>query len=373
MKINIEKEKLKKALDKCQGLTNQKTSIIITKNILLKTEQDNKISISATDLTAEYYCEIEALVEKEGIICINAKKFFDIVRNYPENIIKIEEKDSQWIEIGEKEIIYNIVGVFPDDFPEINKVFNNDFFEIEGDKFKKLISIGNSIYPETNEGRPFILGININFYNFDEKSCIKMFSTDTRRIVKYDIINENILSDDYNAKSIIIPKKILPDIIKFIDKENIKISFTNDIFIVNQDFEYFSVNLLEGEFPDCNSLVAVNEEDSILIDKSFFSDMLNRISIILDDKQPIAFFNFFENRLTLSSSNPELGEAVENTKIDYNRDKIDIAFNPKFIIDIIKEIEDEHIKFYLKNSKKHCIIKGCDKNDFIASIMPVKI
>jgi DNA polymerase-3 subunit beta len=373
MKIKIDKTKIKKILDKLQGLTNQKTSLNITKNVLIKTVDDNFVSFSATDLTGEFYCIEEAEIESNGEIAINSKKLFEIVKNYPDDYVSIEETDPQWIKIGDNDLNYNLVGAVADDFPEIKETFETDFFNTKSALFKKLLYTGFSINPETDENRTFILGINLNFINYDDKSCIKMFSTDTRRIVKYDIISDKPFSEDFNSKNFIVPKKILPDIIKFIDSEDINISFTDDLFIINQNQEYFSVNLLEGTFPDCNQLVRGNEEDAIEIDKKIFSDMLTRTSIVCDEKNPILFFTFSENTLTLNASNPELGEAKEKTEIEFNNEEFEIGFNPKFLLDFLKEIPDEKIKLYLKDSNSHCIIKGLEDNNFAAALMPIRI
>lgn len=372
MKIKIEKEKLKKILDKIQGLTNQKTSLKVTKNVLIKTLPDNKISFSATDLSAEYFCISDAFIEEQGEIGINAKKFYEIIKSFPENIINIEESESQWIKIGNNDIVFNLVGIETQDFPHVTNTFDYNFCETDGNMFKKLLSVGNSIHPEANESRSFVLGINIGFYNEENKAAIKMFSTDTRRISKYEVKSDSSFIDDFNEKSVVVPKKILPDLIKFIDHDSIEISFTDDLLIIKQEDEYFSVNLLEGAFPDCNGLVQSDEEYAIELEKYLFSDILSRISIVSNEKNPIIFLTLSENLLTFTASNPELGEAKENTDIEFSREGFEIAFNPRFIIDILKDVEDEKIKLYLKNSTTHCIIKGCEKDDYVAAVMPIK-
>lgn len=373
MNIKIEKERIKKILEKIQGLTNQKTSFLVTKNVLIKTEGTNQVSFSATDLTAEYFCKVEAFVEKEGTIAVNAKKLYEIVKNYPDNILSIEETESQWIKIGEKDVVFNLVGVLPDDFPKIENEFNHTFFETNGASFKKLLGIGNSIHPEVNETRSFILGLYIGFFNQDEKSYIRMFSTDTRRLTKFDILTDSVVSEEFNQKNIILPKKILSDLIKFIDEENIKISFTNDIFVIAQENEYFSVNLLEGDFPDCNNLILSDEENAVEIDKYIFSEILTRMSIVTDEKNPIIYFSFSKDLLTVTSSNPELGEAKESTPISFDREEFEVAFNPRFFLDIIKDIPEETIKVYLKNENSQCIIKGFESSDLVSAVMPIKI
>ncbi|MGE4517903.1 MAG: DNA polymerase III subunit beta [Desulfobacteraceae bacterium] len=373
MKIKIEKNRIKKVLEKIQGMTSQKTSLQITKNVIIETVSDKEISVKATDLTSEYFCTMEAEVETKGVIAVNSKKFFDIVKYFPEDFIPVEEIDFQWIKIGTEDVFFHLVGASPEDFPGISLKFDSDFFETDSVSFKKMIGAGNSIHPEANELRSFILGINISFLNMDNSSSLKMFSTDTKRIVKTEIRSESLIPDELNSKSVLLPKKVIPDLIKFIDEEKVKISFTPELLTVNQDREFYSVNLLEGDFPDCSGLIVPDEQYGIEIDKYILNDILQRVSIVADDKTPIVFFKFSDNTLTIASSNPELGEAKESTGIVFEREGFETAFNARYILDILKDIQDDSIILYLKNKDTHCIIKGLENTDYAAAIMPIKI
>ncbi|MCB9481924.1 MAG: DNA polymerase III subunit beta [Desulfobacteraceae bacterium] len=373
MKIKIEKQRLKKVLEKIQGITSQKTSLQITKNVIIETVSDNEISIKATDLTSEYFCTMEAEIENKGIIAVNSRKFFDIVKYFPDDFIPIEEIDFQWIKIGTEDVFFHLVGASPEDFPGVSVDFNSNSIETDSVLFKKMITAGNSIHPETNELRPFILGINIYFLNMDQSSSIKMFSTDTKRIVKSEIRSELLIPEELNSKSVLVPKKIIPDLIKFIDDDKVNLSFTTELFTVRQGKEIYSVNILEGDFPDCSGLIVPDEEYGIEIDKYILNDILQRVSIVADEKTPIVFFNFSDNTLTIASSNPELGEAKESTGIVFDREGFETAFNARYIMDILKDIQDDSILLYLKDKKSHCIIKGCENIDYAAAIMPIKI
>jgi len=373
MKIKIEKQRLKKVLEKIQGITSQKTSLQITKNVIIETVSDTEISIKATDLTSEYFCTMEAEIENKGIIAVNSKKFFDIVKYFPEDYIPVEEIDFQWIKIGTEDVFFHLVGASPEDFPGISIDFNSNYIETDSVSFKKMITAGNSIHPEANELRSFILGINLYFLNFENSSSIKMFSTDTKRIVKTEIRSESLIAEELNSKSVLMPKKIIPDLIKFLDEEKVSLSFTPELFTVRQEKEFYSVNILEGDFPDCNSLIIPDEEFGIEIDKYILNDILQRVSIIADDKNPIVFFTFSDNTLTIASSNPELGEAKESTGINFEREGFETAFNARYILDVLKDIQDDSIILYLRDKKSHCIIKGSENIDYAAAIMPIKI
>jgi DNA polymerase-3 subunit beta len=121
MKVIIKKGDLLPVLSKVQGLTGRRTNLAITTNILMKTDK-NTVSISATDLETGFEGFYSAKVEKEGMIAINARKFYEIVRDFPSEDILLTEVENHWIEIGNKNVEYHIVGLNPDDFPEIPKL-----------------------------------------------------------------------------------------------------------------------------------------------------------------------------------------------------------------------------------------------------------
>ncbi|MDY0131741.1 MAG: DNA polymerase III subunit beta [Desulforegulaceae bacterium] len=373
MKIRIEKNSFKNVLEKIQGMTSQKTSLQITRNVIIETISDKEISVKATDLISEYYCTMEAEIETKGIIALNSKKFFDIVKYFPEDFIPIEEIDFQWIKIGTKDVYFHLVGASPEDFPGISLDFDSEFFDTNSNSFKKMLTAGNSINPEMNELRTFILGINISFLNNKNFSSLKMFSTDTKRIIKTEIRSESLIPEELNSKSVLLPKKVISDLIKFIDQEKVSLSFTSELLILKQGNEFYSVNVLEGDFPDCSGLVVPDHEYAIEIDKNILNDTLQRVSIVADDKIPIVFFNFSDNTLTLSSSNPELGEAKESIGIKFEKEGFETAFNSRYILNILKDIQDNSVILYLKDKSSHCIITGSENLDYAAAIMPIKI
>ncbi len=130
MKATINKNDILPVLAKLQGLAGRKTNLAITTNILIQTEESG-IAISATDLETGFEGSYPADIETQGTIAINARKFYEIVRDFPSEDIYVNEIENHWIEIGNQKVEYHIVGLNPDDFPEIPKIEDVDYFEID--------------------------------------------------------------------------------------------------------------------------------------------------------------------------------------------------------------------------------------------------
>ena len=116
MKFVINKNDIRNILGKVQGITGRRTNLAITETVLIQAKE-HAVKITATDLETGFEGEYPATVESEGLIAINAKKLYEIVRDFPSDAIDINEVENRWIEIGKETIEYHIVGMNPDDFP----------------------------------------------------------------------------------------------------------------------------------------------------------------------------------------------------------------------------------------------------------------
>ena len=138
MKITINKNDIINVLSNIQGITGRKSNLAITETVLIETTSLG-IKLVATDLETGFIGLYPASVDDEGLITINARKFYEIVKDFPGNEIIINEVENYWIKINNKNINYQIVGMNPDDFPEVPILEDIDFFEIKSSILKKMI------------------------------------------------------------------------------------------------------------------------------------------------------------------------------------------------------------------------------------------
>ena len=138
MKFKIQKNDILDVLSKVQGITGRKSNLAITSNILMKTT-DKGIILVVTDLETGFEGLYPADIENQGILTINSRKFYEIVKEFPSEEIQISKSDNYWIKIGNNNVEYNIVGLNPDDFPETPIIEDIDFFTIDSEVFKKMI------------------------------------------------------------------------------------------------------------------------------------------------------------------------------------------------------------------------------------------
>ena len=215
MKLTIKKTDIVDVLSKIQGLAGRKTNLAITTNVLLKSSGSG-LHIIATDLETGFQGFYPSKVDSEGEIAINARKFYEIVRDYPEDKIKLEESENRWIKIGNKKVEYNIVGMSTEDFPDLPLIEDIDSFKVDALHFNNMIEKTSIIMGASDDKRSHITGTYFEIIKDENK--IRMVSTDGSRLalVDYKFEDKSTFKENIN---VILPKKGLLEISKFLDKE----------------------------------------------------------------------------------------------------------------------------------------------------------
>ena len=372
MKFGFNKKQFQEALTKIQGITGRKTNLTITSDILIKA-MGSSVTITANDLETVFLGTYEAQVETEGVLSINSKKFFEIVREYPDNQIQVYEVENRWVEIGEGDSQYHIVASDYENFPETPIIENVNFIEINSKELKKMVEVSSVVSFSGDEKRIYVIGALLEKISTETGEKLRIVSTDSRRLHCYetDIEGEFELPDE----SIIIPKKGLSELNKFIDPdvETIKIGVKDNHFIIKTENESIMIKLLEGEYPDYKPVINYHDMTSIEMDKTLFFTLMRRVSILTSDDYKSVIMNFKENELVVTIVNPEIGESKERLMISYSGEEINSAFNPKYFQDALNLFNEDIVVLNIRGNKSPCIIKGLESNKLICVIMAMHI
>ena len=371
MKFTVQKNDIVDVLANVQGLTGRKSNLAITGNILLSATKDG-ITIAATDLETGFEGSYPADVESEGKIAINARKFYEIIREFPSNKIMVNEIENRWIEIGHENIEYHIVGMNPDDFPEIPKLEGVDFFDVKPGPLKKMIE-QTTIIGSSDDKRAHIIGVYMEKIETDNELLIRMVSTDGSRLTKVDMPFDKDTKISLNG-GIIIPKKGLNEIGKFLDSDNlVQLGCKANHFIAKKSSEIIIIRLLEGEFPEYKDIIRKLDAKVITLDRQLFLMMLKRMSILASESYKGVIFNLSEDKMLISSTNPDIGESKEEMAIEFKGDPVEVAFNARYFIESLNVMDDEKVYINIINEEKPCLIEGETDKNYLSVIMPMKI
>ena len=407
MKFSIDRKSISDVLSLIQGITNKTTTLAITSDVLIKAE-DSKITITANDLETVFQGEYDAEVDTDGIISINARKLFEIVREYPNSVFPVNEIENRWVELGEGNIQYHIVSSNYENFPEHPIMEALSFVEIDSSQLKKIVDVSATISFSKEEKRPYVLGALLEYVpdisntivpgepsppasnrhdtngdtvkktddaetNLENASSIlRMVSTDSKRLYAFDIPFNGIFK--LPEEGIIIPKKGLSELGKFLNNSGkVELAVENNHFIVRKENEVMMIKLLEGEYPDYRRVLNINGFTPIYLSRTLFIMMMKRMSILVSEDYKSVIFNFKENELMVTITNPDIGESKEEIAIGYTGDLIESAFNPKFFIDALNAIKEDNVIMYIKDQRNPCILRGQSEKGFMSAIMAMSV
>ncbi len=371
MKFTVKKSDILDVLGKVQGITGRKSNLAITSSILIRVGESG-IAITATDLETGFEGTYPVTVESPGEIAINARKFFEIVRKFPVDDIQITEVENHWIEITNKNIEYHLVGMKPEDFPSIPQFSTDNFFDVDSSALKNMIEKSLVIGP-TDDKRAHIIGVFMEQVTVKDQPLLRLVSTDGSRLSKVEAPISNPPETPWES-GILVPKKGLSEVNKFLDDDGtVEIGLKDNHFIVRKDKETIIIRLLEGEFPKYGDIIKKLGGNVVTVDKALFQQVLERMSILGSENYKGVIFDFSTEKLVVSSTNPDIGESKEEVAVEYGGANYQIAFNPRFFIDVINVIDKDAITLNIIDEDKPCLIDAEDDHGYLCVIMPMRI
>ena len=363
MKIICTKSNLVKGVSIVSKAVPSKTTMPILECILIDASTD-VVKLTANDMELGIETTIDGEISERGILAINARIFSEIVRKLPDSDVVIESiNDSQAIITCEK-AKFNIAAQSGEDFAYLPSVEKDDFITVSEYTLKEVIrqtifSIADSDTNKMMTGELFEIYENI----------LKVVSLDGHRIS----IRKIELKDSYSPKKVIVPGKTLQEISKIIGGEaesDVDISFTRNHIVFEFDRTVVVSRLIEGEYFKIDQMLSSDYETKVKINKRELLDCIDRATLLIKegDKKPIIIdIRDDSMELKIKSQAGSMDEVILCSK--EGRDLL-IGFNPKFLIDALRVIDDEEVDLYFMNAKAPCFIKD-EVQSYIYLILPV--
>jgi len=372
MKVSIEKEVLLSGLAKIQNIAEKKSTVQVLSFVLLETKE-NMLCITATDMEVGLKVNLFCKVENFGAIALPAKKFYEIIREFPNKEIFLETLDNFHFKISFEKIFFTISGLDPTQFPGFPESEKTILFDVNGSILKKMID--RTYFSMSNDEAKYNLnGIFFKKINNKEKSFLIMVSTDIHRLA-YTKEEIEIPEIEDIKKGLIIPKKGIMEIRKLIESENknLKLGFFENNAVFFKENINLVVRLVDGEFPEFSKVIPEIQEDFISIDKEVFLRVLKRISTLTNERfRGIQLF-FAPDKLEISVKNPEFGEGKEEISIDYHGEEITMAYNARYLIEAVSAYHTEKIRFQFRDNASPAIVAPLNDSNSLAVIMPMRL
>lgn len=365
MKINCSKTDLLNGVNIVSKAVPSSTTMSILECILIDAS-NNRIELIGNDTELGIRTFINGDIVEKGIIAIEAKMLNDVVRKLPDNEVSIDIDDNYMANIKCGKSKFSIPCKSGEDFTFPPEVEKNDSVSISQLTLRDLIrqttfSIGNG------DNNKVMSGVHL-LINDDN---LKFTSLDGHRIS----IRKVQLKSIYEDKEAIIPGKTLNEISKILNggaDDNVNIFITSNHIVFELENTTIISRLIEGTYFNVNKMMSSDYETKITINKKSLYDCIDRSMLFSKEgnKKPIVV-SVNDNNLKLIVNSP-LGSMDEDIEITQQGKDINIGFNPKFLIDALKVIDEETIDIYFVNAKSPCYIK--DENEsYIYLILPVNL
>lgn len=363
MKIVCSKSSLLTGVQTVSKAVPSKTTMSILECILVDTTSGT-IKLTANDMELGIETVINGKILEKGMIALDAKIFLEIVRKLPDNDITIETDDTFKTTITCEKAKFNIIGKSGEDFSYLPEIEKNDSVVISQFTLKEVVR--QTIFSiADNENNKLMTGELFEI----ENDTLKVVSLDGHRIS----IRKISLKNSYSKKKVVVPGKTLSEVSKIVSGDmdkDVSIFFTDKHILFEFNNTVVVSRLIEGEYFKIDQMLSSDYETKIKMNKRELLDCIDRATLLVKegDKKPV-IIDVRDGSMQLKM-NSTVGSMDEEIDIEKEGKDLKIGFNPKFLIDALRVIEDEEILIYMVNPKAPCFIKD-EKENYIYMILPV--
>lgn len=367
MHLTISKPVLLKELNFIQGVVEKKNTIPILSNLLLEAH-NGALGIKGTDLDVSISTICEAEVKKEGSVCIQAKKLFEIVRALPDAEIEIKSGEQDQVSIICDRSRFKMLGLPKDNFPELQE-FKGQYVTLPADLFKTFIS--RTIFAITNEESRYAL----NGAKFElSGGKVRMVATDGHRL---SFIEKKGQPTDDLKVDVIIPRKTLSELVKLSAETEESVEFGQD-----ENHLFFKVGkrllvsrLLSGQFPNYELVLPKENKNHIAIDSGRMAGAIRRVALMADERSHAIKFDAANGQINITSQAADVGEAGETLPVDYTGDAITAGFNAQYLHDFFGVVQDGDVVFKFKDGTSQAELgpQTDGEYEFRYIIMPMRL
>lgn len=363
MKFICEKNILQEAIITAQKAVTGKSTMPVLQGIYMNAE-DNKLTLIGSDIDLSIETKINVEVLEKGKVVLDARLFSEIIRKLPNFKVEITTTENNCVEITCNKSKFTLIYLNPDDFPSLPEINENSIFTINQKTLKNMIR-GTSFAIAQDETRPILTGV--LFQVKDGK--LNLVAIDGYRLA---LRSEYI--DSETSINAVIPGKTLNEVIKILEDEgDVNITFTSNHILFNLGDTKIISRLLEGEFIKYSSIIPEEYNLNIVAKKDDLLDCIERASLMAKDGNNNLIKLDIEDDLMVITSNSQLGNVREEVNIILQGQPLKIAFNSKYLIDVLKIMNEDEIVMNFSSSISPCIIKNKENDDCTYLILPVRL
>ena len=369
MKFIVSSSALLKQLQHIAGVINANTVLPILEDFLFEVEK-NKLSVIATDLETVMRIQLDIEAKDSGKVCIPAKILMDSLKNLPDQPLTFNIDKNSGIEITSDSGKYKVMGETADNFPKEPTADDTTSFKMTASAL--VTAINKTLFATSNDDlRPAMTGV---FFELDKKG-LQFVATDAHRLVRYKRKDVSCPKND----SFIVPRKplnLLKEAIPANDDE-ITINYNNNHLFVKHGSTQMSCRLIDARFPDYKVVIPSDNPYKLTVNRNDFQNALRRVSVFSNKSTNQVALNITGSELQLAAQDVDFSfEGNERMKCQYNGEDLMIAFNARFLIEMLSATDSAEVNMELSTPTKAGLLKPVEQDEneeLLMLVMPLML
>jgi DNA polymerase-3 subunit beta len=369
MKFIVSSSALLKQLQQINGVIGANTVLPILEDFLFEVDQ-NRLTVVATDLETVMRIQLDIEAKETGKICIPAKILMDSLKNIPDQPLTFNIDKNLSIEITTDTGKYKVMGENPDNFPKEPVADETTSFTMTSTSL--VTAINKTLFAVSNDDlRPAMTGV---FFDLNQK-YIQFVATDGHRLIRYKRSDVTCPKNDF----FIVPKKplnllksALPD-----NEDELTINYNNNHLFVKHGATQMSCRLIDARFPDYKVVIPVDNPYKLMLNKGDFQNALRRVNVFSNKSTNQVMLNIQGNELQLAAQDVDFSfEGNERLRCQYTGEDLAIAFNARFMIEMLNAADSQEIVVELSTPTKAGIIKPSEidpNEELLILVMPLML
>jgi DNA polymerase-3 subunit beta len=374
MKFKVNRNHFFNGLSSVTNVVGNRATMPILQNVLIEAEGDT-VTLTTTNLDLGICCRIKAAVSSPGRITLPVKKLVPIIRalSSAETIVELTGKDRVKITSGSS--VFQIAGLPADQFPPISNFAGQPTIAIDQDNLGSMLR-KVSYAQSTDENRYILNGV---FFEFSAGK-LTLVATDGRRLAKC----EQKLEGSDKTLALILPARTITELSRLlksggkvhVSNNERQVGFTIDIPTNDEglvDRIQLVSKVVEGNYPNYRQVIPKEAGSKVRLEREKLLESVQRAALMTDDRNNTIRMTVSKKSQNLEiSAKSDSGEAHEPIAVKYDGPEVNIAFNPQYVIEPLRNVTEDEIDFEFKDDMSPGVIRGL-KEDFLCVVMPQRI
>jgi len=363
MKFTILRSKFLEGLKTVQNVVSTKGTLQILSNALIHVE-DNLMSITTTDLDISMRCVIPCDVEKAGSTTLPIRRLVNIIQELNEGNVTVEIDKDDVASVQSGSSFFKIIGLSTRDFPPVPTTEGKFSYRVDQSVLKEMLR-KTSYAASLDETRRVLNGVLLAF----KENKLTLVATDGRRLA---LVDQEIEFPPEAEAEMILPTKAVSELSRVLGSEGeLKVYAQKNQVVFEIGTTVMSSKLVDGVYPNYRQVIPGGCDERVTIEREELLRAVRRVSVVATDKSNAIRMTFSANQLTININSPEVGEGRETIPVKYAGKEISIVFNPEYVMDPLKNMDDDEIFFELNDGHSPALMK-CNV-PFLYVLMPLRL